>query len=152
MSSDLESRLDELESRVRISELVARYCEGVDRKQPETFARIWHDDAVYMIGADRGNFEGLDDIRRFSDIVVEAWKETYHWTTNHVVTFRDSDAADGISEAFAICVKHDGGACFVAARYVDEYARRGGEWKIAKRQVQRWFQSAPQDLDLKPPT
>jgi ketosteroid isomerase-like protein len=151
MSTDLESRVDELESRVRISELVARYCEGVDRRKPEVFASIWHDDAEYLIGSDRGNFKGLEDIRRFSEIVVEVWKETYHWTTNHVVTFRDMDSADGISEAFAMCVKHDGGACFVAARYVDDYSRRDGQWKLAKRSVERWFVSAPQDLDLQPP-
>ncbi len=148
---DLEARLDELESRVRISEIIARYCEGVDRKEPDVFKSIWHDDAEYLIGADRGNFTGLDDIARFPDIVRNVWKNTYHWTTNSVVTFQARDAASGVSECFAMCEKHDGGVCFVGARYVDEFSRRNGVWKLAKRRVQRWFQSTPQDLNLAPP-
>jgi hypothetical protein len=149
--TSVEARLDQLESRAAISQLAARYCRGVDRREPETFAGIWHDDAEYLIGSDRGNFKGLDDIRRFSEIVVRVWRETYHWPTNHEVTFRDRDTADGLSEAFAVCVNHEGKICFIAARYIDEYSRRDGEWKIARRQVKRWFVSEPQDIQLTVP-
>src|SRR5438445_42141 len=68
--TSVEARLDQIESRAAISQLAARYCRGVDRREAETFASIWHDDAEYLIGSDRGNFKGLEDIKRFSEIVA----------------------------------------------------------------------------------
>ena len=51
-------RLDRLESRVEIAALIAGYCEGVDRRDGAKFDGLWHDDAVYLIGAGRGDFHG----------------------------------------------------------------------------------------------
>ena len=86
----LESRVDRIESRTRIAELVAGYCEGVDRKELDKFTSLWHDDADYLIGAGRGDFHGVDEIAGFPAVAAKAWRETYHWTTNHVITDRKS--------------------------------------------------------------
>lgn len=147
----VEERLDELESRTAIAALVAGYCEGVDRKDEEKFLTLWHDDAAYLIPGGRGDFYDTDGIRRSLEVIAKAWRETYHWTTNHTVRFGSPDAATGRSDAFAICTHHDGRISYVAATYDDEYTRRQGEWRFAKRNVTRWFVSEPLDIDLLPP-
>jgi gamma-hexachlorocyclohexane dehydrochlorinase len=146
-----ESRVARLESRTEIGDLVATYCQGVDRKNLDRFSSLWHDDAEYLIGAGRGDFHGLDEIRRFPDVAAKVWRETYHWTTNHVVVFDGPDRAEGTSDCLAMCTRHSGEVSFVSATYLDRYERRNGCWKFARREVRRWFVSAPVDIELLAP-
>ena len=147
----LEARVDRIESRTRIDELVAGYCEGVDRKDLAKFSSLWHDDAEYLIGAGRGDFHGLEEIVRFPDVAAKAWRETYHWTTNHVVAFSGDDEATGRSDCLAMCTHHSGQVSFVSATYLDVYQRRDGNWRFTRREVIRWFVSGPVDIELLPP-
>lgn len=148
----VEERLDEIESRTAISHLIARYCEGVDRKDLDLFGSIWHADADYLIGAGRGDFHGIDEILTFPSVAANAWEQTQHWTTNSVVEFASPGEATGRSDCIAICEKVGGGACIVNATYVDSYSQRDGVWKLSKRQVLRWFVSSPIDVTLLPPS
>lgn len=147
----IEQRLDQIESRTQIAALVAAYCEGVDRKNADRFLSLWHDDAAYLIPGGRGDFYNIDGIARALEVIQKAWRETYHWTTNHVVDFETPDRATGRSDAFAICTHHDGRVSHVAATYDDVYERRDGTWRFARRLVTRWFVSAPLDIELLPP-
>lgn len=148
----LEERVDEIESRYAISALVAGYCEGVDRKDNERFFGLWHDDAAYLIPGGRGNFHGIDGIRESQQVIAKAWKQTYHWTTNHTVSFSSPDRAIGRSDVFALCQHHDETkVSFVGGTYQDVYERRDGVWKFAERLVQRWFVSAGEQIPLLPP-
>lgn len=148
----LEERLDRIESRTAISALVAGYCEGVDRKDNERFFGLWHDDAAYLIPGGRGNFYGAEGIRQSQQVIAQAWKQTYHWTTNHTITFETSDRATGRSDVFAICQHHDGTkVSLVGGTYVDTYERRIGDWKFAERLVNRWFVSAGEEIALVAP-
>ncbi|TCB97213.1 nuclear transport factor 2 family protein [Micromonospora zingiberis] len=147
----LEDRIDEIESRTAIGELVAGYCEGVDRQNVERFVGLWHDDAAYLIPGGRGNFHGIAQIRESQTVIAKAWKETYHWTTNHTVQFESKDRAVGRSDVFAICKHHNDLISLVGGTYDDRYERRNGVWKFAERTVTRWFVSAGTDIQLLPP-
>jgi ketosteroid isomerase-like protein len=147
----LEERVDELESRVALSAIVAGYCEGVDHGNLDLFLSIWHDDASYLIPGGRGDFIGIARIRESQEVIAKAWASTKHWTTNHTVSFSSPDAATGRSDAFALCEHHDGRVSLVSATYEDEYERRGGEWKLSQRLVNRWFVSDGQDIKLLAP-
>lgn len=148
----LEARIDEIESRTAISALVAGYCEGVDRKNVERFAGLWHDDAAYLIPGGRGDFYGTDGIRESQAVIAKAWKQTYHWTTNATVEFQTADRATGRSDCFALCQHHDGEkVSLVGCTYLDKYERRDGVWKFAERLVNRWFVSAGENIALLPP-
>jgi gamma-hexachlorocyclohexane dehydrochlorinase len=147
----LEERIDELESRTAIAALVAGYCQGTDRKDLDLFLRLWHDDADYLIPGGRGDFHGIDGIRGSQDVIAKAWKETYHWTTNHTVTFETPDRALGRSDVYAMCTHHTDEVSFVGGTYEDVYERRNGEWRYTKRLVTRWFVSAATDIPLLPP-
>lgn len=146
-----EERLAEIESRQAISDLLATYCEGVDRRDDALFGSIWHDDASYLIGAGRGDFHGLEEILRFPSVAAQAWSQTHHWTTNTVVRFSSPTSATGRSDCIAVCEKVGGGACFISATYVDAYEQREGTWKLARREVLRWFVSSPVDMTMTAP-
>ncbi len=147
----LEQRLDEFDSRVEIGALVANYCRGVDQRETELFLGLWHPDAEYLVPGGRGEFRGLEEIRRFPDVVDKAWKSTKHWTTNHVIVFEGEERATGRSDCYAMCEHHDGKVSLVAATYDDRYERReDGVWRFAHRLVTRWFVSEGQDIALLP--
>jgi hypothetical protein len=147
----LADRVDQLESRTAIDALVAGYCEGTDRRDLELFLTLWHDDAEYLIPGGRGDFYGTDGIKQSQEVIKKAWKETYHFTTNHTVTFSSADDATGRSDCYAICVHQNGNISHVGCTYLDTYQRRDGEWKFAKRLVNRWFVSEPLAVELLPP-
>jgi ketosteroid isomerase-like protein len=148
----IESRIDEIESRVAISALVAGYCEGVDRKNSERFEGLWHEDAAYLIPGGRGNFYGAAGIRESQAVIAKAWKQTYHWTTNHTAEFQDPDHATGRSDCYAMCQHHDGEkVSLVGCTYLDKYERRDGVWKFAERYVNRYFVSAGENIPLLAP-
>jgi len=147
----LEQRIDEIESRFAIAALVAGYCEGVDRQNLDRFMSLWHDDAEYLIPGGRGDFRGTEGIRASQEVIAKAWKETYHWTTNHTISFETKDRAHGRSDVYAMCTHQDGQVSFVGGTYEDVYERRDGEWKYVRRLVNRHFVSAAVDIKLLPP-
>ncbi len=60
----LISRVDQLESRASLRDLVTDYCQGFDNHDWDQFISIWHEDAVWEIGPPFGTFYGHDGIRQ----------------------------------------------------------------------------------------
>jgi len=148
----LEARLDQIESRTAINDLVAGYCEGVDRRDLDKFMSLWHEDAAYLIPGGRGDFYGTEGIRQSQEVIKAAWKQTFHWTTNHTVKFESPNRATGRSDCYAMCQHPDGErVSFVGCTYEDKYERRDGAWKFAERYVNRWFVSAGENIPLLAP-
>ena len=136
MSQSVEERLDHLESRFAMLDLVSDYCIGFDKRDWDRFLAIWWDDCVWEIGPPFGNFEGHEGITRaVKEILWPAWRQSTHFTTNLRVTFDGPDAAEGICDVDCIGTTADGQAQTVAATYTDRFERRDGVWKIAKRGV-----------------
>jgi len=144
-------RLDEIESRVAISALVAGYCAGLDHRDYDGFTALWHADGDYRIPG-RADYSGAEEIRRSLHVIDEIWLRNWHWTSNHTVTFIDPDRATGRSDVFSIGEERaTGGTCFTAATYEDVYERRAGVWRFASRTTVRWFVTPAQDIPLPPP-
>lgn len=132
----LLARIDELESRSAIRDLVSDYCLGFDNQDWERFAAIWHPDAVWDIGPPFGVFEGLEGIRRaVYEVLYPFWRETHHLSTNLRTTFRDPDHASSVCTVDCMGASKEGVVQMVGATYTDEHERRGGTWKIARRTV-----------------
>jgi gamma-hexachlorocyclohexane dehydrochlorinase len=138
-------RIDELESRVAIRDLVTDYCIGFDTHDWNRFISIWHADAVWEIGPPFGNFTGHAGIKKVVDEVLYAvWRETHHLTTNLRVTFQDADHAHGICNVDCMGATKDNVVQMINATYTDEFERRDGVWKIAKRNVvMHYFNPVP---------
>ena len=85
---ELVRRIDELESRAVLRDLVSDYCRGFDTKDWDRFVSIWHEDAVWEIGPPFGTFEGHAGIREaVFDVLYPLWRETHHLTSNLKLEF-----------------------------------------------------------------
>jgi gamma-hexachlorocyclohexane dehydrochlorinase len=132
----LERRIDELESRAALRDLVTDYCRGFDTHNWEQFISIWHVDAVWEIGPPFGTFENHDGIRTaVFDVLYPAWRETHHLTSNLTVSFDGANRAHGISDVDCMGATADDIVQMISATYTDDFERRDGVWKIAKRHV-----------------
>ncbi len=129
-------RIDELESRAALGDLVTDYCLGFDNHDWERFISIWHADAVWEIGPPFGTFKNHEGIREaVYDILYPLWRETHHLTSNLRLTFDDPDHAHGICNVDCMGATTDDVVQMISATYTDDFERRGGIWKIARRGV-----------------
>ena len=137
----LLQRVDELESRAALRDLVSDYCIGFDNRDSDRFMSIWHDDAVWEIGPPFGTFTGHAEISEAVDeILYPFWRETHHLTTNLRISFSDADHASGMSSCDCMGASKEGDIVqIVNASYNDDFVRRDGIWKIAKRSVTLHF-------------
>ena len=132
----LVRRIDELESRAALRDLVTDYCLGFDNRDWDRFIAIWHPDAVWEIGPPFGTFIGHEGIREaVFDILYPVWRETHHLASNLLLTFDDPDHARGVCNVDCMGATLDDVVQMINATYSDDFERRNGVWKIAKRHV-----------------
>ena len=152
MSEALEDRIDRIESRVAMHELVSDYCHGFDKHDWDRFLAIWWEDCVWEIGPPFGDFHGHEGITKaVKEILWPAWKASSHFTTNLVVTFDGRDRAHGVCDVDCIGTTADEVAQTVSATYTDVFERRAGVWKIARRHVKMHHFSPLTGVTLAPP-
>lgn len=136
----LLKRVDELESRSVLRDLVSDYCIGFDGFDWDRFIAIWHEDAVWEIGPPFGTFHGHAGIRSaVYDILYPFWRETHHLTTNLRIEFQDADHATGSCDVDCMGASKENIVQMVGATYIDAFERRNGVWKIAKRTVKMHY-------------
>jgi len=129
-------RIDELESRAAMRDLVTDYCLGFDSHDWEQFISIWHDDAVWDIGPPFGVFNGHEGIREaVYEVLYPVWRETHHLTSNLRLEFDSPDRARGVCNVDCMGATTDDVVQMISATYTDVFERRGGVWKIARRDV-----------------
>ena len=129
-------RIDELESRSAIRDLVSDYCIGFDTHDWGRFISAWHADAVWEIGPLFGTFNGHEGIKKaVNDVLYAVWRETHHLTTNLRLTFKDADHVHGVCNVDCMGATKDNVVQMINATYTDDFERRNGAWKIARRNV-----------------
>lgn len=115
------------------------YCRHLDYKDPEAFAAIFTEDAVYKPAIQPRPIVGRDNIRQWchdypstrflrhlsTNQIVEVLDETRAKGTSYAITFREPDPRpdqiSGRSTPRAV------------VEYVDTYRKTGDGWKIATR-------------------
>ena len=135
---ELQARVDELKSRAALRDLVTDYCQGFDNRNWEQFIGIWHEDAVWEIGEPFGTFNGHEGIHQaVYDILYTVWRETHHLTSNLKLSFdpNNPDRAHGVCNVDCMGATLDDVVQMISATYTDDFERRDGVWKIAKRNV-----------------
>jgi gamma-hexachlorocyclohexane dehydrochlorinase len=132
----LLQRVDELESRIALRDLVTDYCLGFDSHDWDRFIGVWHPDAVWEIGPPFGTFHEHEGIRKaVEEVLYPVWRETHHLTSNLRLTFKDQDHAHGICNVDCMGATRDNVVQMINATYTDDFERRNGIWKIARRAV-----------------
>lgn len=136
----LLARVDELESRTVLGDLVSDYCRGFDKGDWSLFRSVWHDDATWEPGAGVDPVKGTEAIRAAAETMREAsWRTSHHLTSNLKVVFDDLDHAHGTCNLDCTGITPDGIAVVVRATYHDSFERRDRAWKIAKRRMELHF-------------
>lgn len=132
----LLERVDRLESRQAMRDLVTDYCQGFDRGDYDRFLSIWWEDCVWDIGAPFGAFAGHAGIEKaVKEVLWPVWRETHHLTSNLKIAFEDADNARGECDVDCMGATRDDVVQMISATYRDHFQRRNGVWKIARRDV-----------------
>ena len=112
-------------------DLARRYCYGVDRLDAETMKSAYWPDAT----DDHGTFVG--NAHEFVDHCMTShlrWKWTMHTIFNHRVELDDDTHARGEVYNISYLERRDTGEIDMwFGRYLDQYERRGDEWRISER-------------------
>jgi ketosteroid isomerase-like protein len=148
----LTARIDQLESRNAMRDLVTDYCHGFDKRDWPRFLNIWWEDCVWDIGSPFGSFAGHEGIRAaVKDILWPFWRETHHLTTNLKIWFDDADHARGESDVDCTGASMDDQPQMISATYRDKFERRKGIWKIRNRDVTLHYFNPIPGAKMSPP-
>lgn len=120
--------------RAALSDLVLRYCRGVDRRDFAAVRALYWDDAVDFHGA---MFEGgADEFVAWLPAAMAPFELTVHRVSNSLFAL-DDDRAEGEHYATAYHRTHppQRREIVIGGRYLDRYERREGVWKFAERRL-----------------
>lgn len=123
---------------VELNQLAYRYAAGVDACDVGLFLSVFTPDGrlrSYHPGAETpfADLAGHDQLAAVPNAMRGMYGATTHMMTNHLVEV-DGDIGSGQ----VLCTaRHLEGATSinVIIRYVDRYAKEGGAWRIADRQI-----------------
>lgn len=120
--------------RVALTELVMRYCRGVDRRDFVLVRSLYHDDAI----DDHGKmfYGGPDAFVEWLPAILANWELTIHSISNSVFAI-EGDTAEGehVVTAFHRTAAPNRMEFTIWGRFLDRYERRDGVWKFAHRRL-----------------
>ncbi len=138
-TSESRTQLVELMAKQEITDLLHRYCRGVDRLDMEMVRSCYHPDATDSHGSFHGSVE---EYLEWSERLLRRYTATMHTLSNILV---EVEAASGAavrwarSESYGVAYhRTDGGPpelnLTVGFRFIDDLCRRnGGPWLIHHR-------------------
>lgn len=134
IASDVERRLRQLEDRVEIGELIARYGLVMDDRDMEGMPSLFTPDAVVRSQDGVMNAQGRETLVELFKGRFKVLGPSNHFTHDRIVTFdpKDPDSARGIVLSHAE-MNRRGMPMLAAIRYTDRYRRHEGSWKFAER-------------------
>lgn len=136
--------LDAALSRDAIRQLITAYCRAADRADAELMRSIFWEDATVISGVVNGN--GADFAAGVTEYVLENLDCSFHSIANEWIEVAGDHA---VGEHYVIAHNRSAGnETLTGGRYIDSYARRGGQWKILSRSfVCDWTQTQPATYD-----
>jgi len=132
----LNARLDAIETRQQITEVLYRYTRGWDLLDEEMIRSCFFADAEHQ----HSSFKGLshDFITRALPMVAKT-RSTRHAISNVMIEIRD-DGDAAVSDCYFLAHHRrlnaegsDEEDYFLGGRYLDWFEKREGVWKIARR-------------------
>ena len=135
----MQDRLRRIEDRLEIAEVLARYCEGLDRLDRKQLTACFHPDSQHNHGFVGPTAQFFD----FAWDVLEACVATHHQIGDIQIALdgdvarvkcyftayhRIADPAPAFFDP-----SYAGKDLFIAGRYLDRFERRDGVWRIAAR-------------------
>jgi ketosteroid isomerase-like protein len=143
----LLTRIERLEARIAIRELVARYCFTVDERDIDGIAQC------FTRGGVMRSVDGVMNATGRGAVIAQfhgrfaVLGPSNHYTHDHLIEFDADDQgfARGILNTHAEVVRN--GELLVASlRYHDRYAFEEGRWRFAERVLSFFYYARPGDL------
>ena len=140
MASVFADFVEELEARTAIEDCLKRFARAVDRQDWKSARKAYHDGAF----DDHGFFKGPPD--QFLSHIEKLHADqdhSMHFNTNVLIEFQSREQA--FVETYVLVLQRyradasnvPKGACGIcnvaAARYLDRFEKRNGEWRISHR-------------------
>lgn len=148
MPFDLEAEVRDLAARRDITEAVQRYMRGLDRLDPDLQSTAFHTDAWIDAGLFKGDAAAFVG---FSQDFLGAMEASHH-LLGQVRIEIDPAGETARGECYFQAwhgIRDESGQprdLFIAGRYVDDYACKNGEWRIARRTlITDWVKDDPAD-------
>jgi len=141
---EIEMRIDRLESREAIRNLVARYAVLIDARDLDALTELFVDD-VRVSRTERGHAA----MKALIDSLVCQFTTSVHFVGAQTLDFIDADHAEGIVYCKA---EHEYGDEWIimAIQYWDRYERRKGRWLFTGRQIKHWYATDLNDRPVGP--
>jgi hypothetical protein len=145
MDPHLQELLDERD----IRNLLSVYCQGTDRLDAERMVSVFARDSWVDHGDDHGAGEHF--VNHILPVQAEQTSMVQHLMGQSLVQLNGDEAA---AESYFLCVLRGAGEegakflIFMGGRYLDNFRREDGAWKIAKRVcVKDWSYGQPVEND-----
>jgi len=146
MSDDsIEVRIQAIEDRIAIDDLVSTYCLAIDERDLDRFLSLFTDDAVLRHEDGVMRLEGLPAIREYYTQRFAGYGVTFHTPHSRIVEFVTSDEAAGVVTGHAE-MSQDGELVVAAIRYTDRYREVEGRWLFAERVLGFWYYMKASEL------
>ncbi|SPJ26022.1 nuclear transport factor 2 family protein [Palleronia abyssalis] len=134
MNDDILRRLDRLESRNQILELIAKYCKACDDRDVPLLRSIFTEDATVRSQDGMMDGKGLNAVMEVYRKRFEVLAISVHWTHDNIITFDETDPDRATGECFCHAEAHRNGQTLVGSlRYDDEYRRTDEVWQFSSR-------------------
>ena len=134
MDTDRTERFERVADQQEIRDVIYRYCRGIDRCDYDLVRSCYHPDAI----DDHGDFRGgVEDFIAFVQQGLPRFERTMHFIGNALI-----EPVGDLARVESYIVAHHHLAesrtkperdYTVGLRYVDDFERRDGEWRIAAR-------------------
>ncbi|HAD09496.1 MAG TPA: hypothetical protein DCF62_08455 [Porticoccaceae bacterium] len=124
--------MSNIEDRLAIRELAARYNRAFDYGNPEAWAECFSDDGTFNMGS-KELAAGKEALLAFAKKAIPTMK-VKHCTTDAIV---EVNGDSGTHDAYLILVDFsDKTTVNNSGRYLDDVVKVNGEWKFKKRVVE----------------
>lgn len=131
---DVAARVQRIEARDEIRDLISRYAVLVDARDIEGVANLFVDD-VRVTRTERGR----PAMRALLEHILSRFATSVHFVGGtQTLTFLDDDHAEGVVYCKA---EHEYGEQWIvmAIQYWDRYERRDGTWLFTGRKIHHWY-------------
>jgi len=132
----LDRRIDRLEARAKIEELVCNYCIAYDDRDMDLMRSLMTEDVIFRSKDRTLDVRGADALTAMFQGMFMTRGPSCHWTTDRVLEFDEAnpDRITGRLLGHAETTPN-GVATIMSYRYDDVYRRISGEWKFAEREL-----------------
>lgn len=143
MSNDTEARLQRLEDRSELADLLSSYGRLVDDRDFAGLAELFTSDAEFESA--QGRSSGKQAVIDYYRERTAQFGPTYHYPHSQEISWTGPDAATGVVCAHAeLAIGAD--TVWIALRYHDRYRREDQRWRFAERAVRFLYVQRLADL------